>query len=368
MTRPTLDDFPDGNLTGLFFIAYVDLSLIMGRFTQHEIRKSTSKDDSAGIADSLYRWIKNLPGQLRLSSYNATRQVFTYQSLRPYSIECRQLNILYLTTIVLLYRSRTFDGQFPAAAVIAASTMAGVFEDFLARDEVRFLGACFTFHLLAASIALLSCYKYPELWELAQEDLKTLVSAQQEMKKSWPSALGSINSFDRMYKLTMATQKKVSGLPESTLTPYQALFFEDCDMSLCRMHPVLVRQGSGPGRPPDERDQRELLKGGGVAGNMISGNKRNPPMTQMAANGGCGGGGGGGGDGGAGEMHEFIPSTPPYHGHSSDLMGPPKTFLEQGPDLDDTLMLDQIFQEEAGQLNGTVGDWLFWDQLALDAN
>lgn len=161
--RPTLEDFPTLPLAGAFFIAYVDLSLIMGRFTQLEIRNAPSKDHATAIEDYLYRWTKYLPEQLRLN-----HKVHTYQSIKPYILESRQLNVLYLTTIFLLYRLKTLEGSFPTAAVIAASTLAGVFEDFLARDEVRFLGPCFSFHLLAAPIALLPCYKYPDLWPLAQ--------------------------------------------------------------------------------------------------------------------------------------------------------------------------------------------------------
>ncbi|EXJ72512.1 uncharacterized protein A1O5_05017 [Cladophialophora psammophila CBS 110553] len=336
--RPTLEDFPNATSTGLFFIAYVDLSLIMGRFAQHEIRKSSSKDYITGIEDSLYRWTKNLPEQLRLSSYNANRQIYTSQSFKPYSLECRQLNVLYLATIILLYRSRTLEGPFPTAAVIAASTLAGVFEDFLARDEVRFLGPCFTFHLLAASIALLSCYKYPESWALAQEDLKTLAQAQEEMKKTWPSALGSIGSFDRMYKLTVATQKRVMGTPESTLTPYQAVFFEDCDMSLCRMYTALVRK---PERYTGQ-NQREWY--------LANGNERNQPMINMTR-----------------ELSEVVPMPPPHYTNQEEPTGP-KPFLGQPPDSDEAMAFDQMFQGETGQLNGAIGDWLFWDRLAFDAS
>lgn len=339
--RPTLEDFPNSIPIGLFFIAYVDLSMIVGRFTQHEIRKLSSRDRIEDIENSLYRWSRTLPEPLRLSSYNPNAQTSTVHFLKPYNLQSRQLNILYLVMIILLYRSKTLEGPFPTAAVVAASAIAGIFEDFLARDEVRFLGPCYTFHLLAASIALLSCYKYPEIWVLAQEDLATLCQAQEEMKKKWPSALGSIGSFDRMFKLAVATQKKVNGLPESTLTPGQAAFFENCDITLCRLHTVLLgrTEDRGSGRYQDKNN---------------SANQLGQQLTAKVGNG-----------HGAVDFHE-RPLMPPYPDHAEDIGQPP--LLEHSGVVDEPMSFDQMFQEEAGQCDGAIGEWLFWDQLAFEAN
>lgn len=310
----------------------------MGRITQHEILKASSRDQFTAIEDSLYRWTKSLPEQLRLSSDNANGHMYTNRSLRSYTLENRQLNILYLTTIILFYRSKTLEGPFPTAAVIAASTIAGVFEDFLARDEVRFLGPCFTFHLLAASIALLSCYKYPELWALAQQDLEILKQAQQNMTKSWPSALGSIGSFDRMFKLTVTTQKKVAGLPENSLTSYQAVFFEDCEMSLCRVYALLVRK-------PQVDDAREHS-----GTSLVNATKSSQQILRMP--------------GDLGQETSMLP--PPSH-HQTDLTSR-RPHPEQPLVPEQAMVFDHMFHEEAGQMDGAIGDWLFWDQLAFDTN
>ena len=320
-------------MTGSFFIAYVDLSLIMGQFTQHQLRKGSSKDCTTTIEDSLYRWTKNLPDQLLLSS-KSNPQMLSSQSPRPYNLECRQLNVLYLTTIILLYRSKTLGCPLPTAAVMAASTIAGIFEDFLARDEVRFLGPAFSFHLLAASIALLSCYRYPDLWALAHEDLEILTQAQEEMKKRWPSALGSIGSFDRMFKLTVATLKKVAGVPKSSLTPYQAVLLEVCDMNLCRMYSVLTQKDQFY----DGRDQGDMLLTN--SDRTSSGNVHVP-----------------------GSDNQLKPVAAPFCSQANQVAAPP--LLEQTDPAED-LAFDQMFQGEAGSSNGAIGDWLFWDQLALD--
>jgi hypothetical protein len=245
--------------------------------------------------------------------------------VKPYNLQSRQLNVLYFTTIILLYRSKTLDGPFPTAAVMAASTIAGMFEDFLARDEVRFLGPCFSFHLLAASVALLACYRYPHLWALAQEDLKILAQSQEEMKKRWPSALGSIASFERMLKLTVATQKKeAAGTPESSLTPYQAVFFDICDMALCRLYPALVQK-------PEER-------------NTNVDKTSHAATVQMP--------------GGDGQLKPVMTAFYSQDDHASQPL-----FLGQDDPAEVVLASDQMFQEDAFPSNGAMGDWLFWDQL-----
>ena len=218
---------------GLVFIAFVDLSLVLCRFTTNVLRGVPSRVHNADIENALYRWIKTLPEPIRLSP--------RIQFLKPHDFECRQIHVLYYVSLILLHRAHTVDGPFPTAAVIAASTVAGIFEEFLARDKVQYLGPMFTFHLLAAAIALLSCYRYPDLWEHALEDIQTIRKAQVEMAKKWPSALGSIKSFDNMYQLALDCAKRMAGAPKTKLRRDQAIYFEDVDISLCRMWEVLQK-------------------------------------------------------------------------------------------------------------------------------
>ena len=216
---------------GLVFIAFVDLSLVLGRFTTNVLRGVPSRVHNADIENALYRWIKSLPEPIRLSP--------RIQFLKPHDFECRQIHVLYYVSLILLHRAHAVDGPFPIAAVIAASTVAGIFEEFLARDKVQYLGPMFTFHLLAAAIALLSCYRYPDLWATALEDIETIRQAQVEMAKKWPSALGSIRSFEKMYELTVNTTERRSSGPQTKFMRDQAIYFEDVDISLCRMWQVL---------------------------------------------------------------------------------------------------------------------------------
>lgn len=300
-------------------MSHVDLSLILGRFTTDALRKVRSKVHDRDIENSLYRWIKTLPEPIHLSPRVSNSRS---NPRNPYNFECRQINVLYLVSLILLYRSRTVEGPFPVAAVIASSTIAGIFEEFLARDEVRLLGPVFTFHLLAAGIALLSCYKYSNFWAIAQEDIKVVAYAQEELKKKWPSALGSIRSFERMHKLAITTQQKVIGRPETKLTREQAVLFENIDINLCRMWNVL--------------QQADV-----VSSDFGASNTGGNMMSQQPAVG--------------------ITPVLDYSLPAEPVLPP-----AQGEASFGQLDFDEALYRGSSQLNDAVGDWLFWDQTPLN--
>ena len=67
-----------------------------------------------------------------------------------------------------------------------------MFEDFMAHDELWYLGPIFTFYCLTAGMAQLSCYRYSELVSLAEQNLNILARALEELSKRWPTAVGSL--------------------------------------------------------------------------------------------------------------------------------------------------------------------------------
>lgn len=279
-----------------------------------------SKLHITDIEDSLYRWVKTLPEPVRLPQHILNDNLGQFP--KPYNFECRQVHVLFLVSLILLYRSRTVEGPFPTAAVIASSTVAGIFEEFLARDEVRLLGPVFTFYLLAAAIALLSCCKFHEFWVIAQEDLKVIGHAQEELLKKWPSALGSIRTFEKMHKLAVTTQMKVNGGPEIRLTREQATLFEDIDSSLCRMWDVLQAAGI-------------------ATSNLGSWLTCENVISRQAA----------------------IGTAPPLN---NGLPIKPAVNLLQGDATVGQFNFDEVLHDENPQLSQAVGDWLCWDEMSLN--
>lgn len=146
--------------------------------------------------------------------------------------------------------------------------MVGIFEDFLARDEVRFLGPIFTFYLLAAGIAQLSCYRYPGLWHLAEQDLDVIFRSQEELAKRWPSAIGALKTLaDVRSKITR--RQRSTYFPDNNLTEDQAQFFADFGPDLAREWNVLYGSQShrcGNGNMPHESNRqvatRDLMTAG----------------------------------------------------------------------------------------------------------
>lgn len=195
LAPPCLEDFDDASSNGDLFIAYVEISSILGHLTQYYRRKSFTRHIRQSIENRLYRWTRDLPSSLRLFNRSTSLPEWepTLDTLAPYSFEARQLHIPYFICLAIMCRPSPGNSPSPAV-VLASSFVAGMFEDFLARDEIQFLGPIFTFHLLAAGIGLLSCQKIPALWNKAATSLETIYLSLEVLAKRWSSAKGSLRA------------------------------------------------------------------------------------------------------------------------------------------------------------------------------
>jgi hypothetical protein len=146
---------------------------------------------------------------------------------------------------------RSTSGNLPSSAVILASSfIAGIFEDFLARDEVQFLGPIFTFHLLAAGIGLLSSKNIPSLWEQAAGSLETIYLALDELAKRWSSAKGSLRALRSIAEKqqSMATSDQV---PAMTLLREHRPYFEGFGSELSWAWPHFMEVGQNESNDGD---------------------------------------------------------------------------------------------------------------------
>lgn len=208
------------------------------------------------LENALFRWIKTLPASLRLSHIPSS--LGTYDG-STYGFNARQLHLPYLITLTIMARSMssyppkqdqgyTTHGNISPVAIIASSFVAGIFEDFLARDELQFLGPIFTFYLLAAGIALVSTRRYPHVWPVAQQDLEILQSSLQELSKRWPSATGALkalrNVIDRALSAESSSQSTAAPVPVDFLTPDRQLLFQDFPHDLCRLWTLYEKKSS----------------------------------------------------------------------------------------------------------------------------
>lgn len=315
IARPTIGDFPNSTLTGLLFIAYVDLAIITGRFTVNMLRRHHTKTTSKTTEDSLYRWRQTLPDVIRLPP--PPENGWMNETLKSHRFCCQQVHVLYYVNLILLYRSPSLEGAFPPTAVIAASTIAGILEEFTARDEVRLLGPVFCFYLLAAAIALLSCYRYTDIWTIACQDIQVITQAQEELKKKWPSALGSIRSFERIHKIAVTMEKTDQIGSEATLSREHAIFFQDTDKSLCRLWDPLQAAETATSKSYCAHSIATRTSAVPLAVNKLS-------------------------------VHGFEVQ--------------PQISSNQAATVFDSNDFDYMFQGNEPLFGGGTGDWLFWDE------
>lgn len=182
--RPlTLDDFPVHDFDAHLFLAYVEISGILGDLTEGVVRGNLGRARSLSLQTRLLHFIRDLPEPLRLYHRNG--------ALMPYNFKARQLHSFYFAAITLLFRPES-SGNVPSGPTLLASSFcAGLFEDFLARGEVSALAPVFIFHLLTAAYAQLAYYKYPRLWAKAEPELNVINQALAEMAKRYPTAFGA---------------------------------------------------------------------------------------------------------------------------------------------------------------------------------
>ncbi|EZG07522.1 hypothetical protein H106_03122 [Trichophyton rubrum CBS 735.88] len=241
--RPlTPEDFYGCGADDALFLAHVEVSSLLGDVTQACCRRTLTRPKRTNIENAIYRWSRELPEQLRLFQRVLPPEGSTASKLvlMPYHFEARQLHVTYFVVLAILYRASS-PGTIPsAAAILASSFVAGIFEDFLARDEIRFLGPIFTFYLLASGVGLASCYSYPHLWERAQQDLRIICSSLRELSKRWPSAIGSLKALQSMIDET-AKAARPSERPQPTpLTSDQQATFCGFGTDLCRLGDVML--------------------------------------------------------------------------------------------------------------------------------
>ncbi|KAJ6143919.1 hypothetical protein N7471_003372 [Penicillium samsonianum] len=223
---PCPEDFHDSSSNATLFIAYVEISSILGHLTEYCRRKTLTREARQNLENRLYRWTRDLSPSLRLFCSQSTSEdaASPKRTLARYNFEARQLHIPYFTCLAIMCRPN--PGESASLGVLLASSfVAGMFEDFLARDEIQFLSPVFTFHLLAAGIGLLSCNNVPSHREKAAGSLESIYLALEELAKRWSSAKGSLRALKSIAEKQRNTST-IDEMPSMTLSREHQPFFE----------------------------------------------------------------------------------------------------------------------------------------------
>jgi Fungal specific transcription factor domain/Fungal Zn(2)-Cys(6) binuclear cluster domain len=193
--QPSLEDFPDPtNPKAEAFIYWVRLCAIIGRVAKYRSRVTdvASLAFPSHLATELIDWVQSLPPHLKLP--------IEANSTTNFNRDVHQLHLPYLAVIIILHLSPS-PQPLPrayAAAVMAASCVARIFKDYLARGGIRFLMPVSGWICGIATLALLRASRLEQLTQHAEEDIKILVIALKELRVSYPVADMFLQGFERL--------------------------------------------------------------------------------------------------------------------------------------------------------------------------
>jgi len=231
VSPPTLDDFADRPEAADLFIAYVEICCTLGDLVQTCARRRIVPSKYTEVLNALFRWTRMLPPRLMLAQYSVETQ--SYES-RPHDFPARQLHVPYFTCIIILARVGAVNETVSPAAVIAASFVAGIYEDLLARNLVGLLSPTFTTFAFISGLVLRSLRPYPGLWPTARKDLEVILTSLQQLSNRWRSAIGAYKVIQRALDQPLPASTSPNR-PLPPLNRNEVPLFEGFPLQICGM-------------------------------------------------------------------------------------------------------------------------------------
>ncbi|KAL5603324.1 hypothetical protein FOBRF1_010857 [Fusarium oxysporum] len=237
---PIPSDFPDSQFAFQLFSAWVDICQVLGDISSCCIRRHMSRTKRLYIESSLYRWATSLPQELQVAPSNQPTHSYLANS---HNLPARQLYLPYFTSLIVLSRMQPAHSGGSVTATLAASFVARIFEDFLARDEIKVLAPISTRYCLISSMALVSVMPNKRLWDAVQPDLEILQLALTELSKRWRSAIGASRALQNA--INKRRQRTSSSTAELRMDDKGSLeYFKMIDLGYCRIWSTLSQQMS----------------------------------------------------------------------------------------------------------------------------
>ncbi|KAH7258019.1 hypothetical protein BKA59DRAFT_523508 [Fusarium tricinctum] len=235
---PIASDFPDSLSAFQLFSAWVDICQVLGDISSCCMRRHMSRTKRLYIVNALCRWTTSLPQELCVAPSNQPPHSYFANS---HNLAARQLYLPYFTSLIVLSRMQHSAGSLSLTATLAASFVARIFEDFLARDEVKVLAPISTRYCLISSMALVSVMPNKRLWDAVQPDLDILQHALTELSKRWRSAIGASRALQNA--INKRRQRTCSSAAELRMDNKDSLeYFKMIDLGYCRIWSTLSQQ------------------------------------------------------------------------------------------------------------------------------
>ncbi|KAJ9644385.1 hypothetical protein H2204_001737 [Knufia peltigerae] len=190
---PTIEDFPENRSSqAILFTNWVKVCAIVGDVSKYLVNRNESTDFPIDLAQRLIDWVHALPDHLQLP--------FTASQSTHFDRHLYQLHLPYLAAITLLYMTPSAQPLPKAytAAILSASCVARIFEDYLARGHIRFLPGVSGWCISIAILALLHARQVDRLKAGASEQIEILYLALKETSKLWHSSKMFLLGFEKL--------------------------------------------------------------------------------------------------------------------------------------------------------------------------
>lgn len=227
---PSLNDFPVKSFKAQLFLGYCTIARLLGDTVESHLRQEISRQRQVDLENAVYRWAKQVIPKMQLA-------VESQDDAAICNLEVQQLLVMYFVVLTILHRSPTPGGSPPAASLVASSFIAGIYEEFLLRDELRYLGPVFAFYPLCAGLSLLSSSRYTSLQSTAEHELTVLKLCLQKLSERWLSAVGPLRALNKLTEKVREQGPFDSAPPK--LDHDAASFFEGFETRLCRQWHVI---------------------------------------------------------------------------------------------------------------------------------
>ncbi|KAK4497311.1 hypothetical protein PRZ48_011761 [Zasmidium cellare] len=234
VSKLTVADFPLHRACAHEVTSYVAVSLIFGDIGECYRHGKVTASRLKLVGNDLYVWVHELPRHLQLFNQEPGA------GLNTYDFVSRQIHVVYFTTLILLLRAYSPDSK---GAILAASFIAAIFEEFLIRDEIRYLPAIHKFFLLTAGITLAPARnKFCEESNDASVDLAIIKQALRSFAERHPSALANLHTLERMER----SFGKSGPAPETptVMDENQRMFFRTFGPGLCHQWRLFEQQAA----------------------------------------------------------------------------------------------------------------------------
>lgn len=230
------------NFKSQLFLAYCTISRLLGDTVESHLRQEISRQRQVDLENAVYRWAKQVIPRLRSC-------VTPQDNAVTCNFEIQQVLVMYFVVLTILHRSPTPGSVPPAASLVASSFIAGIYEEFLLRDELRYLGPVFAFYPLCAGLSLLSSCRYTHLQNTAEHELTVMKLSLQKLSERWLSAVGPLRALNNLTE--KVRELGPFGGVSPTLDLDAASFFEGFDTKLCKQWQIIGHSSESPSGDAD---------------------------------------------------------------------------------------------------------------------